>query len=107
MQGHQTLPQAQTATNNSETQTAMRIDRLLCYLRFARTRSLAAKIVSKGHLRCNGERITRPSQQAHVGDVLTIPIGQSVRLIELLSVPPRRGRAREAQACYRELPRQV
>lgn len=83
----------------------MRIDRLLCNLRFLRTRTLAAEIVRHGHLRRNGARVTRPSQEIAVGDVLTIPLGSSVRLVEVLALPERRGPARDAQACYRVLDR--
>lgn len=81
----------------------MRIDRLLCNLRFLRTRALAADLVRGGHLRRNGARITRPSQAIAIGDVLTIPLGSAVRLVEVLALPERRGPAREAQACYRAL----
>jgi ribosome-associated heat shock protein Hsp15 len=81
----------------------MRIDRLLCTLRFVRTRSLGAKLASQGHLRRNGARVTKASQEIAVGDVLTIPQGQGVRLIEVLALPDKRGPAREAQACYRVL----
>ena len=81
----------------------MRIDRLLCNLRFVRTRTLGAKLAEQGHLRRNGARVTRPSQEVQVGDVLTIPLGSAIRLIEVLAIPARRGRAPEAQACYRVL----
>ncbi len=81
----------------------MRIDRLLCNLRFARTRSLAARLVSAGHLRRNGQRVTRPSHDIAVGDVLTVPWGAGVRLVEILSLPERRGGAPDAQRCYRLL----
>lgn len=81
----------------------MRIDRLLCNLRFLRTRTMAAELVRAGHIRRNGARVTRPSQQVDVGDVLTIPLGPGVRLVEVLALPDRRGPAREAQACYRVL----
>lgn len=81
----------------------MRIDRLLCNLRFVRTRSLASKLASQGHLRRNGIRVVRPSQEVAIGDILTIPLGAQVRLIEVLALPERRGPAREAQAHYRML----
>lgn len=87
----------------------MRIDRLLCNLRFVRTRSLAASLATAGHLRRNGVRITRPSQVVGIGDVLTIPLGNAgeVRLVEVLALPEKRGPAREAQACYRIVARQA
>ena len=81
----------------------MRIDRLLCNLRFVRTRGLASKLVNKGHLRRNGIRVVRPSQNFAIGDVLTIPLGANVRLIEVLALPERRGPARETEAQYRVL----
>jgi ribosome-associated heat shock protein Hsp15 len=81
----------------------MRIDRLLCNLRFLRTRGLAAELVRQGHLRRNGTRVTRPSQPVAVGDILTIPLGPGVRLVEVLALPERRGPAPEAQGCYRVL----
>ena len=81
----------------------MRIDRLLCNLRFVRTRSLAAKLAATGHLRRNGVRVTRPSQEVAAGDILTLPWGAGVRLFEVLVLPEKRGPAREAQACYRVL----
>ena len=81
----------------------MRIDRLLCHLRFVRTRSAAHRLVEEGHIRRNGERVTRASRDIVQGDVLTLPLGGTVRLVEILALPERRGPPREAQACYREL----
>ena len=76
---------------------------MLCTLRFVRTRSAAQKLVGQGHIRRNGERVTRGSLDIRVGDVLTIPLGNQVRLVEVLTMPERRGPPRDAQACYREL----
>ncbi len=76
---------------------------MLCHLRFVRTRSAAQRLVEEGHIRRNGERVTRGSQDIRIGDILTIPLGGLVRLVEILALPDRRGPAREAQACYREL----
>ena len=81
----------------------MRIDRLLCQLRFVRTRGAAQRLVEEGHIRRNGERVLRPSRDIEVGDILTLPLGNRVRLIEVLALPERRGPPREAQDCYREL----
>lgn len=81
----------------------MRIDRLLYRLRFNRSRGLAQKSVASGILRCNGMRVTRASMMIAVGDTLTIPTGRTVRLVQILALPERRGPAREAQACYRVL----
>ena len=81
----------------------MRIDRLLFRLRFVRTRGAAQRLVEEGHIRRNGERVLRPSRDIAVGDVLTLPLGKTVRLIEVLALPERRGPPREVQGCYREI----
>ena len=81
----------------------MRIDRLLCYLRFVKTRSRAQQLVESGHIRCSGARVTRVCHEIARGDVLTIPLGNDVRIAEILTLPDRRGPPSEAQACYRLL----
>jgi ribosome-associated heat shock protein Hsp15 len=81
----------------------LRIDRLLCYLRFVKTRSQAHQLVDEGHIRCNGTRVARISHEVANGDVLTIPLGNEVRIAEVLTLPDRRGPPSEAQACYRLL----
>ena len=83
----------------------MRIDRLLVYLRLARTRSRASAMVEAGHMRCNGRHITRTSEEIHIGDVLTLMVGTQVRIVEVLSLPERRGSPELARSHYRELDR--
>jgi ribosome-associated heat shock protein Hsp15 len=81
----------------------MRLDRLLWFLRFAKTRSAAQRWIAEGHIRRNGERVTRLDQPVLVGDVLTLPLRSRVLPIEILALPGRRGPAAEASACYRPL----
>ncbi|MET0179750.1 MAG: RNA-binding S4 domain-containing protein [Novosphingobium sp.] len=81
----------------------MRIDKALWFLRLAKTRGLAQQWIAAGHIRVNGRRVERSAQGLAAGDVLTMPLGGRVRVIELLALPVRRGPAAEAQACYRAL----
>jgi ribosome-associated heat shock protein Hsp15 len=81
----------------------VRIDRLLWQLRFVKTRGLAQALVAAGHLRRNGTRVLRASQDVREGDVLTIPLHLGVQVIEVLALPVRRGPPAEARACYRAL----
>jgi ribosome-associated heat shock protein Hsp15 len=81
----------------------MRIDKLLWFLRLAKTRTIARALATDGHMRVNGRRIERAHQKIAVGDILTIPLGRTVRVIELIELPARRGPASEAQSCYRVL----
>lgn len=81
----------------------MRIDKLLWFLRFAASRSLAHDWVLDGHIRLNGRRVERASAAIKPGDILTLPLPRRVAVIEILALPARRGPATEAQACYRTL----
>jgi ribosome-associated heat shock protein Hsp15 len=81
----------------------MRIDKLLWFLRFAKTRRAAQALVGAGHIRLNRRRITRASQLVAVGDVLVLPLPRGVIVIELTALPARRGPAAEAPGHYRLL----
>ncbi|MCJ8333185.1 MAG: RNA-binding S4 domain-containing protein [Epibacterium sp.] len=81
----------------------LRIDKWLWHARFYKTRSLAAKQVSGGHVRVNGSKVLKPSQNVSPGDVLTFPQGHLVRVVRILSLSERRGPAPEAQALYDDL----
>ena len=81
----------------------MRIDNLLWFLRFASTRKDAHDWVLEGHIRLNGRRIEKPGQAIRPGDVLTLPLRSRVQVIEITTLPLRRGPAAEVQSCYRVL----
>lgn len=81
----------------------MRIDKLLWFLRLTKSRAIAQAIAAEGHIRLNGRRIEHAHQKVASGDVLTLPLANSVHVIELLTLPVRRGPAPEAQSCYRVL----
>ena len=81
----------------------MRLDKLLWFLRIAKTRPGAQALTESGYLRLNGRRVERAHHKVAIGDVLVIPVGAGVRVVEVLALPQRRGPASEAQACYRVL----
>lgn len=83
----------------------MRLDQLLVYLRFARTRTRARDIIEGKGLRLNRKHVARVSQSVGIGDVLTLALGNEVRIIEVLSLPERRSSAELARTHYRELDR--
>lgn len=86
---------------------SIRLDKLLWFLRFARSRSIAQAMVAAGHIRLDGRRITRSSCAVHVGQTLVLPVGERIEVVRLLALPLRRGPAAEAQACYRKLDAEV
>jgi len=79
---------------------SIRLDKLLWYLRFARSRSLAQAMIVAGHIRLDGRRVTRASCAVHAGATLVLPVGEHIEVIRVLTLPARRGPAPEAQACY-------
>ncbi len=83
--------------------TSLRIDKLLWFLRLVKSRSLAQAVVEQGHVRLNAQRVTRCAQNVTEGDRLVLPIGAKVLVIEIVTLPFRRGPAAEAAGCYRVL----
>ncbi len=81
----------------------IRADKWLWHARFFKTRGLAAKVVSGGHLRVNGEKAHKPSHAIGAGDVLTFPQARQIRVIRMLAVSERRGPAAEARRLYEDL----
>ncbi len=82
---------------------SLRIDRLFVYLRFARTRSAAQALIDTHALRRNRKHVLRGSEQARIGDVLTLALGTNMRVIELTALPDRRGSPAQAASHYREV----
>ena len=81
----------------------MRIDKLLWFLRLAKTRGAAQALVGEGHIRLNGRRVERDAQRVAVGDVLVLPLARGITIVEVTALPLRRGPPAEAQSCYRAL----
>ena len=80
----------------------MRVDKWLWHARFYKTRTLAAKIVSGGHVRINGQKISKPLATVVIHDVLTFAQGDHIRVVEVLALGARRGPASEAQTLYND-----
>lgn len=82
---------------------AIRIDKWLWYARFFKSRTLATRLVSEGHVRVNRERVTKSHGAVRPGDVLTFPQGKDIRVVKVLGCGIRRGPATEAEALYQDL----
>lgn len=80
-----------------------RLDKWLFYARFFKTRALASALITKGRVRLNGQRQSKPGHSIGPGDVLTFPMGAQIRVIRVLAPGSRRGPAAEAQALYLDL----
>ena len=81
----------------------MRIDRFLFFIRLVKSRPLAQAVIEAGHVRVDGKRVERPSEEVRVGSVVALPHRDKVRILRVLSLPERRGPASEARSHYEEL----
>ncbi len=68
-----------------------RIDKWLWHARVVRTRSNAAALVVAGNVRLNGARIVAPGQAVRPGDVLTISLDRTIRILRVTGFTERRG----------------
>lgn len=84
----------------SETQ---RLDQWLWHARFFKTRGLATKLVTGGHVRVDGTRVSKASHPLRPGVTLTFPQARRIRVIRVEALALRRGPAPEAQALYTDL----
>lgn len=80
-----------------------RLDQWLWHARFFKTRSLATKLVSGGHVRVDGVRVSKPAHALRAGVTLTFPQAREIRVIQVDCLATRRGPAPEAQALYTDL----
>ena len=81
----------------------MRIDRFLHCIRLVKSRTLAQAVIETGHVRIDGKRVEKPSEEVRVGSVVALPLHDQVRVLRVARLPERRGPAAEARACYEEL----
>ena len=81
----------------------MRIDRFLHCIRLVKSRTIAQAIVATGHVRIDGRRIEKPSDEVRIGSIVALPVHDRVRILRVLRLPDRRGPAPEARACFEEL----
>jgi ribosome-associated heat shock protein Hsp15 len=80
-----------------------RIDKWLWHARVVRTRSAAAALADGGQVRVNGSRIDASSRPVRPGDVVTVALDHSVRVLKVIGYAERRGSADVASALYEDL----
>jgi ribosome-associated heat shock protein Hsp15 len=68
-----------------------------------RTRTDAAKLVSGGFVRLNSARIDASSRPVRPGDVITIALDRSVRILKVVGFSERRGASEAARILYDDL----
>ncbi|MGY2052773.1 RNA-binding S4 domain-containing protein [Methylobacterium sp. JK268] len=77
-----------------------RLDKWLWFARFAKTRSLAARLIADGYVRVNGQRAEAAAKAIAVGDVVTVAAAHTTVAVRVLALGERRGPAPEARLLY-------
>jgi ribosome-associated heat shock protein Hsp15 len=80
-----------------------RLDKWLWFARFAKTRTLAAKLVTSGFVRLNGQRTDNAAKAIAIGDVITIALSRATLVVRVEALGERRGPAPEARQLYIDL----
>ena len=81
----------------------MRVDRFLFFIRLVKNRTLAQAVIDEGHVRIDGRRVDKSSEEVRSGSIVALPLHGQVRVLKVLCLPDRRGPAAEARLCYEEL----
>lgn len=89
--------------SEGEDQTWQRLDKWLWCARFMKMRSNCARWVSEGSVRINRQPTEKPHARLRCGDVLTLPLGNGVRIVRVVALATRRGPPAEARTLYEEL----
>ena len=80
-----------------------RLDKWLWHARLVKARTSAAALVEAGHVRINGAREKAPGHSVKVGDVITIGLDRTVRILKVVGFAERRGDASAARGLYDDL----
>src|SRR5580698_2100637 len=80
-----------------------RVDRWLWHARIVRTRDAAASLAGAGYVRINGVNIDAPGRFVRAGDVITVALDRSVRVLRVTRFTERRGPASAGPSLYEDL----
>ncbi|KRQ12304.1 RNA-binding protein [Bradyrhizobium pachyrhizi] len=80
-----------------------RLDKWLWHARLVKARTSAAELVVSGHVRINGAREKSPGHAVKAGDVVTVALDNSVRVLKVIGFAERRGDASAARVLYEDL----
>jgi len=80
-----------------------RLDKWLWHARVVKARSSAAALVEAGHVRVNGAREKAPGHSVKIGDVVTVGLDRTVRILKVVGFAERRGDSAAARLLYADL----
>ena len=80
-----------------------RLDKWLWHARVVKARTSAAALIEAGCVRINGVREKAPGHAVKAGDVLTVGLDRTVRILKIVGFSERRGDASAARGLYDDL----
>ena len=81
----------------------IRLDLYLFYIRIFKSRNLATKYIISNRLRISGQVTQKPHKLISIGDVLSLPIQDYVKILKVVDIPKRRGPFSEALNYYEDI----
>ena len=81
----------------------IRLDLYLFYIRIFKSRNLATKFIISNRLRISGQVTQKPHKLISIGDVLSLPIQDHVKILKVVDIPKRRGPFTEALNYYEDI----
>jgi ribosome-associated heat shock protein Hsp15 len=82
--------------------TSRRLDQWLWFARFAKSRSLAARLCAAGAVAVNGVAVSKANHAVTAGDIVVVPQRGWQRTVRVVALGARRGPASEACALFEE-----
>ena len=63
-----------------------------------KSRTLAQAVIETGHVRIDGKRVEKPSEEVRVGSIIALPLHDKVRVLRVLCLPERAAVQRRKRA---------
>ena len=90
-------------TSNAFEKKNIRLDLYLFYIRIFKSRNLATKFIISNRLRISGQVTQKPHKLISIGDVLSLPFQDYVKILKVVDIPKRRGPFSEALNYYEDI----
>jgi ribosome-associated heat shock protein Hsp15 len=91
-----------TIGDTTADRTSRRLDQWLWFARFAKSRSLAARLCTAGAVAVNGVAVSKANHAVRAGDIVIVPQHGEHRAVRVVALGDRRGPASEARTLFAE-----
>ncbi|HXP03950.1 MAG TPA: RNA-binding S4 domain-containing protein [Stellaceae bacterium] len=88
--------------HSASEKSSRRLDQWLWFARFAKSRSLAARLCAAGEVAVNGVAVAKPNHTVKSGDIVVVVQRGWERRVRVVALGERRGPATEARSLFEE-----